>query len=52
MSIIEDEERHRELLATIKDLLSEHESQSGSITPIIKYQNPDSWIQRLPQNSQ
>jgi rubrerythrin len=45
MSIIEDEEHHRELLATIKDLLSENEPQSQDSTPKIKYQNPDSWIQ-------
>jgi rubrerythrin len=51
MSIIEDEEHHRELLATIKELLSEKEPQSQDSTPRIKYQNPDSWIQYLPPNN-
>ena len=51
MSIIEDEEHHRELLATIKDLLSENEPQSQDTTPKIKYQTPDSWIQQLPPNN-
>jgi rubrerythrin len=50
-SIIEDEEHHRELLATIKDLLSENEPHRQDNTPRIKYQNPDSWIQQLPPNN-
>jgi rubrerythrin len=51
MSIIKDEEHHRELLATTKDILSENEPQSPDSTPKIKYQNPDSWIQSLPPNN-
>ena len=49
--IIEDEEHHRELLATIKKLLSENKRADQDNTPLIKYQNPDSWIQYSPPNN-
>jgi len=49
--IIEDEEHHRELLATIKDLLSDNEPRTQDTAPKIRYQNPDSWIQQLPPNN-
>jgi rubrerythrin len=51
VSIIADEEHHRELLATIKQLLTEKEITSKYTPPIIKYQNPDSWIQYSPPNN-
>lgn len=50
-NIIEDEERHRELLATIKDLLSPDKPQKQEKAPEIKYQNPDAWIRQLPPNN-
>jgi rubrerythrin len=50
MSIIEDEEHHKELLLTIKDILSKNKTQSQDNTPRIKYQNPDAWIRQLPPN--
>jgi len=51
MKIIDDEEHHSELLATIKELLSEPEQQSQDNTPKVKFQNPDSWIQASPQSN-
>jgi rubrerythrin len=42
-SIIRDEEHHRELLATVKDL-SGPEKEVDDLTPIIKYLHPDGWI--------
>ena len=48
-SIIRDEDHHRELLATIKEL-NEHESKDNNNTPIVKYQNPDRWINYTPNN--
>ncbi len=51
ISIIEDEEHHRELLATIKKLLNENKRADQHNTPSIKYQNPDSWIQYSPPNN-
>ena len=45
-SIIKDEEHHRELLATIKEML---EPKTQEIfTPIVKYQTPDQWINYIP----
>ena len=47
--IINDEERHREMLGTIKGILERHSEPSN--TPVVKYQNPDSWISSLPPTS-
>ena len=44
VSIINDEEHHRELLATIKELLTREEPKKMDNTPAVKYQNPDLWI--------
>lgn len=41
--IIRDEETHRELLGTIKEMLEKKENIRAA--PIVKYQNPDSWNQ-------
>jgi rubrerythrin len=41
-SIINDENRHRELLGTLKDL-AEPEEKDLDNTPIVRYQNPDNW---------
>ena len=46
-SIIRDEEHHREILATIKDIVSKKLTKKDN-TPKVKYQNPDAWIQPLP----
>jgi len=47
--IINDEEHHREMLGTIKGILERHSEPSN--TPVVKYQNPDSWISSLPPTS-
>ena len=44
--IIRDEDRHREILATIKDIIEEN-SEEHDNTPKVKYQNPDAWVQSL-----
>ena len=46
-SIIRDEEHHREILATIKDIITEDSVEQDN-TPKVKYQNPDAWIHSLP----
>ncbi len=58
-SILKDEERHRELLKTIKGMIRESSVQQEIIlrkekparksgTPEVKYQNPDAWVCALP----
>jgi rubrerythrin len=46
-SIIRDEDHHREILATIKDIIIE-DSEEHDNTPKVKYQNPDAWVPSLP----
>ena len=46
-SIIKDEEHHREILVTIKDIINDASKKLDS-TPKVRYQNPDSWINSLP----
>ena len=46
-SIIRDEEHHREILATIKDIITEDSVEQDN-TPKVKYPNPDAWIHSLP----
>jgi hypothetical protein len=46
-SIINDEEHHREILATIKDIIGE-DSKEQDNAPRVKFQNPDAWIHSLP----
>ena len=46
-SIIRDEDRHREILATIRDFIVGKSTEQDN-TPEVKYQNPDSWIRPLP----
>jgi hypothetical protein len=43
-SIIRDEERHREILGTVRGLLAKREQNNKDTSPLIKYQHPDSWI--------
>ena len=45
-TIIADEERHTELLETVKKMATPEE-QSGN-TPLVKFQNPDAWYQTPP----
>jgi len=47
-SVIEDEEHHRELLATIKEALEPKKEESQERTPKVKYQRPDAWIRSTP----
>jgi rubrerythrin len=47
VGIIEDEEHHREILATIKEIINEDLEKQDS-TPKVKYQHPDAWIHSLP----
>jgi rubrerythrin len=44
-SIIRDEEHHRELLSTIKHLIEKSEASKLDNTPLVKFQNPDAWVQ-------
>jgi hypothetical protein len=46
-SIIRDEEHHREILATIKDIINENFEEQDN-APRVKYQSPDAWIHSLP----
>ena len=46
-SIIRDEEHHREILATIKSIISEDLKEQDN-TPKVKYQHPDAWVHSLP----
>ena len=46
-SIIRDEDHHREILATIKDVVNENSTKHDN-TPKVKYPNTDSWIRSLP----
>jgi rubrerythrin len=45
--IIEDEDHHRELLETIKELVTKKEKEEDN-SPAVKYQNPDSWSRPMP----
>jgi rubrerythrin len=49
-NIINDENRHIELLGTLKEL-AEPKGKNPDYTPIVKYQNPDHWLNYTP-NSQ
>jgi rubrerythrin len=41
--IISDEERHIEILATIKKMVTPKEQENNN--PLVKFQNPDAWYQ-------
>lgn len=47
-SIIKDEERHREILGTIRELFAEKVQKPSNLAPMVKFQHPDSWI--IPSN--
>jgi hypothetical protein len=42
--IIDDEEHHREILATIRELIRKKEDEERDNTPLVRFQNPDAWI--------
>jgi rubrerythrin len=46
VSIIKDEERHREILANLMEQVKPKEKPDN--TPVIKYRSPDSWIRPIP----
>ncbi len=46
-TIIRDEERHREILDNIKDIIGDASTEEDK-TLSVKYQNPDSWITSMP----
>jgi rubrerythrin len=46
LSIIRDEEKHRELLGEIKMLIVPKDEIDSA--PIVKYQNPDAWSRSMP----
>ncbi len=48
-SIINDEEHHREILATLKEL-NEPKIRDLDNTPLVKFQSPDNWINYTPNN--
>ena len=43
-AIIDDEEHHREILATIRELIRKKEDEERDNTPLVRFQNPDAWI--------
>jgi rubrerythrin len=48
MNIINDEDHHREILETIKQLTAKKEQASNA--PFVKFQNPDAWSQPTPSD--
>ena len=48
MNIINDEDHHREILETIKQLIAKKEQASNA--PFVKFQNPDAWSQTMPSD--
>jgi len=51
-NIIKDEERHRETLATIRQILTSKKTSVVDNVPLVKYQNPDSWSRSAPSTTQ
>ena len=49
LKIIEDEERHIEILETIKQMTADKKQSSN--TPFVKFQNPDAWFQAATPSS-
>jgi hypothetical protein len=48
-SIMSDEERHTELLGTIKKMVTPVEKENN--TPLVRFQNPDAWYQPTSSTS-
>ncbi len=45
--IIADEDYHREILETIRNLVTQKEKEADN-SPAVKYQNPDAWNRPMP----
>jgi len=43
--IIRDEDRHAEILSTIKQILNESQERKVDNTPMVRFQSPDAWAQ-------
>jgi hypothetical protein len=43
LGMVKDERHHKKIMAIVIELLSQDKSESVGITPIVKYQSPDSW---------
>jgi rubrerythrin len=48
-NIVADENRHREIIAELKELIEPKESGFDN-TPLMKYQSPDKWIAFTPND--
>jgi rubrerythrin len=48
-NIISDENHHREIIATLRELVTPEEKDLDN-TPLVKYQSPDQWINYNPHN--
>jgi rubrerythrin len=48
--IIQDEEKHGELLSKIKKILAPKENKAKDNTPEVRYTNPDAWTRPLPDS--
>jgi len=52
MEIIHDEEHHKEILMTIKELLGKRQKEQVESAPVVRFQNPDAWGRAIPSNTQ
>lgn len=43
LAMINDKRQHKKLLATIVELVYQNKNKSVGVTPVVKYQNPNSW---------
>jgi hypothetical protein len=48
-NIISDENRHREIIVTLRELIEPEEKDLDN-TPLVKFQSPDQWINYDPHN--
>jgi rubrerythrin len=49
MNIIHDEDHHREIIETIKQLITKKEPANNA--PKVKFQNPDAWSRPMPSST-
>jgi rubrerythrin len=42
--IIDDEEHHREILATIREIIRKKEDEERDNSPLVRFQNPEAWL--------
>jgi len=50
MEIVHDEEYHREILMTAKELLERKQEEKAKTAPVVRFQNPDAWSRVAPSN--